>query len=154
MKFMVAMRIFLLSKMSKCSEPYKRSLTLAALSREFKSRFFEFSIVLILEKRVSLCLAKIGHNKKKCSVDSTPVPHWHMSVGVSRKLWFFLWDLSWLSPTRSWYTYFRFSGSWILKMLCAFWGFIILNNFFLKSAKLSSWRISGPKLFQVKTESG
>ena len=132
MKFIVALRTCLFFEKSNCSVPYKSSFILAALSSEFKSWFFEFNNRFIVEKRISLCLAKFGQSNKKCSVDSTPVPHWHMSLGVSRKLWVFLWDLSWLSPTRSWYMYFKLSGSWILKMLCAWRGLIFSSIFFLE----------------------
>ena len=143
----------LFSKMFRCSFPYNSIWVLAALARESKFWIFTFKTGLIVRNRFSLCLVKRGHDNKKCSVDSIPVPQWQSSLGVSLKLWFFLWDLSRLSPTRSWNKYFKLSGSCILKVLCAL-GLIVSSNFFLKPDNVSILRVSGPKLFQVMTESG
>ena len=72
---------------------------------------FEFKIELIVESKACLWMRKNGQNNKKCDVDSTPVPHEQISVGVSLKLCFFLWHFNGLKPTRNWNRYLRSRGS-------------------------------------------
>ena len=95
-------RIFLFSVGLRFLLPYK---SISAIS-EFPiwGRFLNLgtSTGFIVENNSFLWAVKRGHSNRKCSVDSIPELHWHASVGVSLKLWLFLWEFKWLNPTRSW----------------------------------------------------
>ena len=103
--------------------------------------------------RSVLCSSKCGHFKKKLYVVSELNVHWHMSSGVSRKLWDFLWLLSGLRPTLNWKIQLIPFWLKILKILF-FTGQIIFSMFFLKIANEADPLSSGPKLFQELMLSG
>ena len=65
---------------------------------------------------IALTVAKKGHKNKKWLVSSIPSLQRHISVGMSMKLWRFLWHLKELKPILSWKMYRSPKGSCIPKM--------------------------------------
>ena len=108
------------------SFPYNKNLLNHALS----GTIFSFlRIGSMVSNNFSLEVLNSGHNSKKCTVDSDPLPHIHASLGVSLNLCLCLWAFSALKPPLSWNKYLRL-GLCMLKMLF-FSGLIIPTIFCL-----------------------
>ena len=148
-----ASRISLLSLGFRFSLPYSSIFAMAWFSNWGTFLILHSSTGLTVASNSFLREVNKGQLKRKWSEVSILVPQQHASVGVSLKLWRCLWECRGLKPTRSWYIYFKCSGSCTLNVLfCS--GRMILSSFCLNSDNVSIFQISGPRLFQIKTESG
>ena len=153
MNLIVAFKIVLFSAEFNLSSPYNSQFVRTEFVAEFKQCNLD-TIGFTTDMSLSLCTLKRGQSTKKWSVVSIPVPQRQVSFGVSMNLWRFLWCLSGLSPTLSWYIYLMPVGSWMRKMLL-FWGLIVFSIALLNLDNVSNLRTSGSSLFQqLITESG
>ena len=97
--FAVNSSILRFSRKSRSLWPYRSRLI---WSIEWKFKLFTVSTDSISLKRSVRIRLKLGHSKKKWCVVSLLMPQEQVSSGVSLKLCFSLWLLSWLKPTRIW----------------------------------------------------
>ena len=74
------------------------------------------NLCITLLAKVTLWVAKKGHENKKWLVSSMPWPQRHLSEGLSMKLWLYLWYLKRLNPTLNWRRYLSPKGLCIPKM--------------------------------------
>ena len=95
----------------------------------------------------------IGHLSKKWRESSGALKHSHKSDRVSWKLWFFLWHLRGLNPTRSWKIYLRPTLSWTPNIDLPV-GLIRAKMFRLKIPRDVQFRNSLPMVFHDLTTLG
>ena len=120
--------------------PYSNMLNRSTL----RSMLFSCRIVSTPSINEILAVEYNGHDKRKWLVSSTPWRQKHTLDGVSAKLWWYLWLLRWLNPTRNWKIYLRLTGSYTLKKVDLAIGRnreIKWNFNSLKFGKCSKWHM-------------